>query len=164
MVLGWETAWELQVLLAMVRLLMLLRVEWTFSIWAPLLVVKPRCPSKQEHLRKSTTNEHQWVTKKQVWWRWRLLILLLLLFLFNRKPGLFFLRQRYSLVFFRIKNFPPRKKNLSMNRNLFFPLLPFFVRKLIPLFGENPIFWPRVLTGQLTDRPLDILLDFQHPA
>ena len=50
-VLRWETDWELQLLLAWVRNLMLLRGQWTLSIQAPFLVfIKPTCPSLVDHL------------------------------------------------------------------------------------------------------------------
>ena len=45
------TSWELRVLLAWVRILILLRGEWTGSIWQ-LVVVKPRCRSQVECLQK----------------------------------------------------------------------------------------------------------------
>ena len=51
-VLGWETAWELQVQLVWVWILMLLQDEGTVSMWPPLMVVKPRCPSQVEHLQR----------------------------------------------------------------------------------------------------------------
>ena len=64
-VLGWETAWELQVLLEWVWMLMMFK-----GFKAPLAAEKPRCPSHVE----GTYTENQWGTTEP-FFHWLLAIL-----------------------------------------------------------------------------------------